>query len=69
MLVEMPNWFRRCWKPSISANRGKLRKVSGSSVSKAHGSSVSALFFAPDIGIFPFSALPPRTIILSIARI
>jgi hypothetical protein len=51
----------------MSAKRGKLRKVSGSSVSNAQGISVNALFFAPEMGIFPLSVLPPRTIILSIA--
>jgi hypothetical protein len=51
----------------MSAKRGKLRNVSGSSVNSAQGISVNALFFAPEIGILPFSALPPRTIILSIA--
>ena len=50
IVVETPNWFIRCWKPSISASRGRLRSVSGSSVSSAQGSSVSAAFLAPEIG-------------------
>ena len=65
MVVEMPNWFSRCWNPSISASRGRLRSVSGSSVKSAQGSSVSAEFFAPEIGIVPDRRLPPSMMILS----
>jgi hypothetical protein len=67
MLVEMPNWFIRCWKPSMSARRGRLRRVSGSSVSSAQGSRVSAAFFAPEIGMVPEGACRPRMMILSMA--
>ena len=48
--VEAPSWLSRCPKLSTSASRGRLRSVSGSSVSSAHGISVSAAFFAPEIG-------------------
>jgi hypothetical protein len=65
--VDVPNWFIRCWKPSISARRGRLRRVTGSSVSSAQGSSVSAAFFAPETGTVPERRLPPRMMILSIA--
>ena len=46
--------------------RGKLRSVSGSSVSSAHGSSVSAEFFAPEMGMVPERRFPPWMMILSI---
>ena len=67
MVVEIPNWFIRCWNPSMSARRGRLRRVSGSSVRRAQGSRVSAAFFAPEIWMVPESGLPPRMMILSIA--
>jgi hypothetical protein len=51
IVVDTPNWFIRCWNPSMSASRGRLRSVSGSSVSSAQGSRVSAAFFAPEIGM------------------
>ena len=54
---------------STSAKRGKLRNVSGSSVSSAHGSKVSAEFFAPEIGMRPLRRLPPRIRILSMFRL
>ncbi|CDO35070.1 hypothetical protein SPHV1_2190007 [Novosphingobium sp. KN65.2] len=66
IIVETPNWFMRCWKPSISASRGRLRRVRGSSVSSAQGSSVSAAFLAPDTGIVPERRFPPSMMILSI---
>ena len=66
-VVDTPNWFIKCWKLSMSARRGRLRRVSGSSVSSAQGISVSAAFLAPEIGMLPDSGLPPRMMILSIA--
>ena len=48
---------------------GAVLGINTQTASKAQGISVSALFFAPDIGILPFSALPPRTMILSIAAV
>ena len=66
IVVDTPSWLSRCPKLSTSASRGRLRSVSGSSVSSAHGSKVSAAFFAPEIGILPWSGLPPLMMILSI---
>jgi hypothetical protein len=63
--VVTPNWFIRCWNPSMSASRGRLRSVNGSSVSSAQGISVRAAFFAPEIGMVPERRLPPSTMILS----
>src|SRR5204862_4612835 len=51
-----------------SARRGRFPSVSDSSVSKAQGSRVSALFFAPLIWMSPFSALPPLIQMLSTSR-
>src|SRR5690606_32931853 len=65
MLTDTPNCVIRCWKLSISARRGRLRRVSGSSVRSAQGMSVSAAFFGPETGIVPDSRLPPRMMILS----
>ena len=45
---------------------GALVSVSGSSVSSVAGISVRQAFFAPAIGITPFSSAPPRTRIESI---
>jgi hypothetical protein len=67
IMVEQPNWLSRCPKLSTSARRGRLRSVSGSSVRSAQGSSVSALFFAPEIGMVPLRRLPPRMRILSMS--
>ena len=66
--VEAPNWFRRWPKPSTSARRGRLRRVSGSSVSSAQGRRVSAAFLAPEIGRRPASRCPPRMRMRSIPR-
>jgi len=49
----------------MSARRGVLVRVSGSSVKSAAGISVRHAFFAPLIAISPFSGVPPRTAILS----
>ncbi len=51
--VETPSWFNKWLKVSTSARRGRLASVNFSSVSRAHGISVSAAFFAPLIGISP----------------
>ncbi len=69
MVVETPNWLIKCWNLSISARRGRLRRVSGSSVSRAQGSSVSAAFLAPETGIVPERRRPPSMIILSIPAV
>src|SRR3546814_7360536 len=53
----LPIW---CPKLSTSARRGRLRSVTGSSVSSAHGISVSAAFLAPEMGRRPWRRLPPR---------
>jgi hypothetical protein len=69
MVVDAPNWLSRCWNPSMSARRGRFRRVSGSSVSSAQGSRVSAAFFAPEIGMVPERRLPPWMMILSIGAV
>ena len=66
ILVETPSWLSRWPKLSTSASRGRLPSVSGSSVSSAHGSRVSAAFLAPEMGIFPSRRLPPWIQMLSI---
>ena len=48
--------------------RGKLRRVTGSSVRSAQGIRVSAAFLAPEMGIVPERRLPPRMISLSIGK-
>ncbi len=49
IVVDTPWPLSRCPNVSMSARRGRLRSVSGSSVSSAHGISVSAAFFAPEM--------------------
>ena len=68
IVVETP-WLLSRWpKVSTSARRGRFLSVSGSSLSSAHGISVSAAFLAPEIWILPDSGRPPRMMIWSIAQ-
>ena len=64
--VETPSWFIKWLKLSTSARRGRLARVSFSSVRSAQGIRVSAAFFAPEIGMSPLSWLPPLIQMLSI---
>ena len=66
ILVETPSWLSRWPKLSTSASRGRLPSVSLSSVRSAQGSSASAAFLAPEIGILPSRRLPPLIQMLSI---
>ena len=68
-VVETPSWLSRWPKLSTSASRGRLRRVSGSSVSSAQGIRVSAAFFAPEIGMRPVKRLAAAMMIRSIRAV
>ena len=66
-VMSMPWFCRMRWRRRTSARRGTLDNVSVPGVSSDTIISGKAAFLAPEIGMLPFSRLPPRMRIRSIS--